>query len=512
MLLPTRLGTRTNHSEQVCPARRSHALGNATTADDSSRKLRFVCLLAVLICMALSGCGVSAPSSAGPPAPLGGTGFTTAASTQLWLRQFGTGYTAPNAGAISDTSGLLNSGDVLTGIAADPDSNAVICGYTFGAFPGYINPNHIAEDFVAKYDPSGNQLWLHQFGTGVSDYLNTVTTDAIGNIYVGGFTTGAFPSATNLTNSPEAVVVKFDPNGNMLWLRQFASGTGIAVRALTIDDNGGLLLAGVFSQQAMQLGPDQVDLQSQQAFVARLSAATGQSVWQQTINIARITILNAIASDTIGNAYVAGEADGPPAQPNSGPYQLLAMKLSASEGSTIWQQQAIGNSNTGAESLLEGIAVDPQGNAIVSGIGFAGASSNFVAKLSTASGEQVWFTPIGGATLTYVNNVALDSAGNIFLTGTTLAALLPQFQPPNNDVFLAKFNSNGDNLWLQQFGTGNEPFGLSLTIGPLPVGNGVQVTVDPQGNAVLGGITTGQFSGFNNPNHAIEPYVAKFGP
>jgi Beta-propeller repeat len=469
-------------------------------------------LLAALACLALAGCGVSAPRSGGPPPPPGGTGFTTAASTQLWLRQFGTGYTAPPTNAINPTSGIFNSGDILTGIAADPSGNILISGYTFGAFPGYANPDHVAEDFIAKFDPSGNQLWLQQFSAGASDYLNAITTDAAGNIYAGGLTTGAFPPVTNPTNSPEAVVVKLDPKGNTLWLRQFASGSGIDVRALTVDGNGALLLAGVFSQQTMQLGPDEVELQSQQAFAAKLNAATGQTIWQQTLGTSRITILNAIASDAAGNTYLAGEADAPATQLDSGPFQLLAMKLSASDGSKIWQQQTIGNSDTGEESFLKGIAVDPQGNAIVSGIAFGGASSSFLAKLSSGSGEQVWFSPFGAATATYATNVALDSAGNVLVTGTTYAALLPEFLPFTDDVFLAKFNANGQNIWLQQFGTEQEENTLNLTVGPLPVENAVQVTVDAYGNAIVGGITYGQFPGFSNPNRALEPFVAKFNP
>jgi hypothetical protein len=465
-----------------------------------------------MLCLALAGCsGVSAPSSGGPPTPTGGTGFTAPAATQLWLRQFGTGNTSPTPGTITATTGVLNSGDILTGIAADPSGNVVVSGYTFGAFPGFSNPNHMAQGFAAKFDSTDKQLWLQQFGAGASDYLNAIATDTEGDIFAVGFTTGAFPGATNTAGSPEAVVLELDANGNLLWLRQFSAGSGIDIRAVAVDGNGDLLVTGVLTQNTQQPETAPIQLTAQQAFVAKLSAANGQTIWQQTVGTSGITILNAIATDTTGDAYVAGEFSAPASQSNPSMLQMLAMKLSAADGSTIWQQKTIGNSN-GGESLLRGIAVDSQDNAVVSGLMFgANEPYSFIAKLN-ASGQQVWLSSFGAMTQTYVDNVGMDAAGNVLVAGSTYAALLPEFQLSTDDVFLAKFDSGGHNVWLQQFGTGNEQSGIDLIIGPLPTENQVQVAVDSQGNAILGGITSGQFPGFTNPAQATEPFVAKFGP
>lgn len=471
--------------------------------------------MAAALAFGLAGCsGVSAPSASGPPPPAGGTGFTTAASTQQWLDQFGTGTLIQSTTGITPTTGIFNGGDVLTGIAADPTGNVVVAGYTFGAFPGFTNPTHAAEDFIAKFDPTGKQLWLQQFGTGASDYLNAIATDAAGNIYAAGFTTGAFPGATNPTAAPQALAIKFDANGNQLWLRQFPSGSGIAIRALATAANGTLLATGVLAQQTTQPPGAQIQLASQQAFAASLSASTGQTVWQQPLSPSGITILNAIAADASGNAYLAGEMIPSPAA-GSAPaaMHLLAIKLASADGTQIWQQPAIPAVPVTDATFLQGIAVGPDGNAVVSGISFGTSGmTNFIAKLNDVSGQQVWFTPFGGTTTTEAGNVAIDTAGNVFVGGNTFAALLPNFQPLVEDVFLAKFNSGGQNIWLQQFGTGNEFSIANLIVGPLPSGSQLQVAVDPAGNALLGGITSGQFPGFNNSNHAMEDFVARFGP
>lgn len=472
--------------------------------------------IAVLAMVEVCGCSsVTAPSASGPAVPAGGTGFTTSASTQLWLRQFGTGTVLANTPPMTPTTGLFHDGDVLTGVTADSSGNAVVCGYTRGAFPGFSNPSHAPQDFLAKFDSTGKQLWLRQFGTGASDYLNAVTVDAHGNIFTAGFTTGSFAGANNPSGAPRAIVTKFDTNGNQIWLRQFTNGTGIAVRAITAAPNGTLLVAGALSQQTAQQ-PGEMQLLAQTAFISRMDGVSGQTLWQQTVAPAGISILNAIAADSMGNAFAVGEAIQTAAgQSSTGTFQLLALKLAAADGSRIWQQENIGNSKMASAALLTGAAVDGQNNLVVVGSQFGSDAICLLASLDKDSGEPVWISPFGGTTITGSGTVAVGAGGDIFTAGNTLAALVPSYQPNMQDVYVAQFNSAGQSQWVQQFGMLQETVeagSVNFTVGPLPQGYWPQVATDPSGNLLVGGITTGQFVGFSNPHNAVEPFLAKFGP
>src|SRR5207248_3308146 len=122
------------------------------------------------------------------------------------------------------------------GVAAVP-GGAYIAGTTFGTLPGQISAGS-ADAFVRKYDNDGNVQWTRQFGgtqvpfVSPYDYANGVAADASG-MYAAGDTTAVLPGQTN-TGGSDVYVRKYDPDGNLLWTREFGtaadeSGNGVAV-------------------------------------------------------------------------------------------------------------------------------------------------------------------------------------------------------------------------------------------------------------------------------------------
>jgi hypothetical protein len=100
--------------------------------------------------------------------------------------------------------------------------------------------------------------------------------------------------------------------------------------------------------------------------------------------------------------------------------------------------------------------------------------------------------------------VAVDPSNNVYAAGVTNGTYNSAFSQPSQNTFLLKFDTNGSNIWVQQFGnggvtTGTDPFA------PL-------VASDPSGNAILGTATQGAFSGYTNPAGAVQAVVVKYGP
>ena len=152
------------------------------------------------------------------------------------------------------------------------------------------------------------------------------------------------------------------------------------------------------------------------------------------------------------------------------------------------------------------VAVDSRDDALVAGyfqgsVDFgngpvtAASVSGFVGKYSASGGAFKWLRPIGGAGTTYANAVAVDSLGNVFVTGnfTQTADFGGQSLASVGlaDVFLAKYaGSDGRLLWSVDFGgTGSE------------TGNALRV--DAAGNVTL----TGYFT--NTANFGGRPLVSK---
>lgn len=147
------------------------------------------------------------------------------------------------------------------GIAVDPSSNVVSTGYFVGTADfetgaGTTNLNSIGSTdiFVQKLDQSGNLTWAQQMGGTSGDVGNSITTDAVGNIY----TTGFFYSTTDFDPGPgtanlsslgiaDAFIHKLDASGNFSWVQQLG-GAGYNEGRSVVTNAGSLYSTGQFQQ------------------------------------------------------------------------------------------------------------------------------------------------------------------------------------------------------------------------------------------------------------------------
>ena len=83
---------------------------------------------------------------------------------ELWSRQFG------SAGE-----------EAVVAITADEEGNVYLTGQTSGNLAGFVNAGG-KDLFVTKYDPQGNQEWMHQWGTTEDEVGTEVSVDALGNL------------------------------------------------------------------------------------------------------------------------------------------------------------------------------------------------------------------------------------------------------------------------------------------------------------------------------------------
>lgn len=129
------------------------------------------------------------------------------------------------------------------------------------------------------------------------------------------------------------------------------------------------------------------------------------------------------------------------------------------------------------------IATDGEGNVYVSGsfTGTAtfgsftlksdGNNNIFITKMD-ATGEFKWAKSCGGNSLftdqDRLNSMALDAEGNVYICGTfsdTSYFDTTALYTTNNDIFIAKLNSNGDFVWAKQAGgVGNGDFAFSIAV------------------------------------------------
>ena len=155
------------------------------------------------------------------------------------------------------------------------------------------------------------------------------------------------------------------------------------------------------------------------------------------------------------------------------------------------------------------IAVDGNGNAYVTGStrstdfptvnpfqssGGGGPCDAFVTKLNDTGSALVYSTYLGGSSLDVAFGIAVDSAGNAYVTGRTRSSDFPTENPLqadfgggsefNNDAFVTKLDATGSALVYSTYlgGTPSED-GAGDDLG-------IDIAVDPDGNAYVTGFTT----------------------
>jgi hypothetical protein len=153
-------------------------------------------------------------------------------------------------------------------------------------------------------------------------------------------------------------------------------------------------------------------------------------------------------------------------------------------------------SGIGGDNLY-GIATDPSGNIYMSGytsnqidvdpsptssvtLTTAGSADVFVAKY-TSAGDLIWGKSFGGSTAEYPYGMDVDSSGNVYITGTfqntvdfdPSAATANLTSKGNADIFIVKFSTSGNFLWVKQIGGTQEERATSLT---LDSGNNILIT------------------------------------
>ncbi len=226
---------------------------------------------------------------------------------------------------------------------------------------------------------------------------------------------------------------------------------------------------------------------------AVLGAQTPQ--WQWAVKAGGIDgdESQSIAIDGNGNQYIIGCFEeiatfGNHTLTTSGGKDIFVAKLEPS-GNWLWAIQAGG---TDRDYGID-ITLDGQGNAWVTGH-FEGTASFgshtmtaigeydiFAAKLDP-SGNWLWAVQAGGQDFDYGTGIALDGAGNAYLSGyfygtTTFGtqSLVASGGDSDADIFVAKLDPDGNWLW-------------AVTAGGTDNDAGFRIDVDGSGNAFLVGM------------------------
>lgn len=270
---------------------------------------------------------------------------------------------------------------------------------------------------------AADSYWFATIGNSYTNRAISSAADSTGNVYVAGYRDDS---------NRQAQIVKYSPSGSVLWQKEHTkTNANISFRGVHVDSNDDVILTGQYDGDCQ---------------VVKLNSL-GNVAWERSFE--NTGYLGRGAIDSSGNAYVAGFSTS--GNNLLGNYDIFLAKLNSS-GTVQWQR---GLGRTGEYYLAYDVDVDSSDNVIVtSSIDLV--YNNFyeaAAAKYNSSGTLQWKKKLNTTnvnvnwTTTWLA-CATDSSDNIYGVDFT-----------DFDIFVFKLNSSGTVQWLVELDSqpGNLP-------------------------------------------------------
>jgi hypothetical protein len=268
--------------------------------------------------------------------------------------------------------------------------------------------------------------------------------DSSGDMFVAGTTSSFGPRSPA---SSAILVLKYAVDGTLLWQRIWSNSSEEG-RGIAVDSAGSVYVTGLayFTNSS----------NSHHAGLLFKLDSAGNLQWQKVWSKGTFTDSNAVAVDSSNNVYVVGITDSFAFCCND----FTVMKFD-SNGNMLWQHTWGG----GGSETATGLAIDSSGNIYVTGYTDAfeasGGRGFQLVLLKLSSSGSLLFERIYGGTLDeFGSGVALDGAGNVYVTGFGRSVGIAG----SFDLLVLKFDSTGALLAQRSWGGNSTDAGLGIAV------------------------------------------------
>jgi hypothetical protein len=233
---------------------------------------------------------------AGGAIAIGKTKEPNASAYKLWIVRF------DGSGTVQGTAAYTDFGNVEPRSAVADGTN----GFYVGGWVelGLPPPWGDTDGFVARFTHAGVLQWSRALATSEADSVSGVALDAAGGVFAAGGTSGALGVPQGVLGVSDPFVARFDASGNQVWLRQFGTIHGDGAWSAASDGVGGVVLAGATNGSLAGPSGGKVD-----SWVMRFDG-TGIATWGQQIGTAENETTFSVCSVSSSGIVVGGSTLG----------------------------------------------------------------------------------------------------------------------------------------------------------------------------------------------------------
>jgi outer membrane lipopolysaccharide assembly protein LptE/RlpB len=358
--------------------------------------------------------------------------------------------------AVTSTNAAPTSGTTTAqATAVDSSGNLYVVGNATGDFGSQINQGS-QDVYLTKYDSAGNVQWTQMLGSTGSASGYSLTLDSNGNPIVVGSTTSDLTPTAIADGNNDTFVTKYDTSGDQQWTQQLQTLNSNQANTVTTDASGNIYIGG---QVTGAIAGGQTNNGGTDGYVAKLSS-TGKVAYEQQLGTSGNDTVSATATAADGSLYVASVQNGEAivskyANGDATTAPVWTQDLGALQGGgTIGGMVVSGN-----QVYLSGTTSNGNltaGGAATVASASSGGSDAYVFNL-TDNGTTA--TP---NTVSYVGTGAQDQGGSltvgpdgtVYLAGTTSGTFAGNIRNVANttNAFVAAIGSGGAVNWVKQYG------------------------------------------------------------